>query len=494
MSEPEIIFQPNEGPQTLLLTCPCDEIFFGGARGGGKTFGMIGKVLQHQNLYGVNAKMIWFRQTYDELQGALEQMLKVFPRVGAEYSASARTWTFANGATLKLRYLEREDDARRYQGHEYTLVLFDEAGSWSTSKPIDLLRGSVRTAVPGIRCQMVLSGNPGGKGHGWLKERYIDAAPPCTPIWSTFRNPITGSKIRVSRVFVPSLLSDNPHLLHDPTYIAQLQQTGSPYMVKAWLGGDWSIQLEGEAISIVWFRRYREPPPVFDVVLQSWDTAETDGKHSAWSVCITAGLVGQRIYILDVDRQRLLMPQLRRRHRELAGRATWAGGAVTQLPAVSLVELKSSGRGVADEAAVDEDWPPSCTVVGVKVESRIDKDGRLFREAPMVEGGLVYLPESRAQAPWLPVFEDEIGTLPHAAFKDQGDALSQLLRYVREWFRRFNYRFDGADGEPYVSPSPDEAAWQRSVQEPELEPQRKRLEDVDQGEELWSEFRYRFGL
>ena len=32
----EVIWQPQPGPQTRLVTCPVFEVFFGGARGGGK--------------------------------------------------------------------------------------------------------------------------------------------------------------------------------------------------------------------------------------------------------------------------------------------------------------------------------------------------------------------------------------------------------------------------------------------------------------------------
>jgi hypothetical protein len=43
---------PQPGPQSHLIKCPVDEIFFGGARGGGKTDGMLGKFAVKAAKYG----------------------------------------------------------------------------------------------------------------------------------------------------------------------------------------------------------------------------------------------------------------------------------------------------------------------------------------------------------------------------------------------------------------------------------------------------------
>lgn len=102
---------------------------------------------------------------------------------------------------------------------------------------------------------MRLTGNPGGPGHGWVKNRYIEASRDLRtrkinletpgPIQEEeFTNPFTKEKIRLQRVFIPSKLSDNPLLMeNDPLYVARLQQQGSAALVKAWLEGDWDIIL-----------------------------------------------------------------------------------------------------------------------------------------------------------------------------------------------------------------------------------------------------------
>ena len=476
----QVIWQPQPGPQSLLLSCPCDEVFFGGARGGGKTDGAIGVVLQHERTWGVDAHMIWFRRTGPELEGALLRMHEIFPQLGADYSVQARTWTFPSGATLKLRFLDRDQHADKYQGHEYTLIIFDELGNWPTAKPVDKLRGTLRSAR-GVRCQIVATGNPGGPGHGWVKARFVDAGDPLTPLVETFTHPTTGATVTSSRVYIPSKLEDNAYLRDDTRYIAQLHQSGPPHLVRAWLTGDWAAKLEGEALKIAWFKRYTEPPDTFDAIVQSWDTAETDGKRSAWSVCITAGILGRRIYLLDVGRWRLLYPDLRRRHRSYAEQTVWAGKAYAPVQ-VSVVERKSSGVQLVQDADADDTWPPACTVVGWDVEPRVSKDARLYNQAAPVEAGLVYLPE---HAPWLAALEDELGLAPFSPFKDQADAFSQLLKYVRERFSGFVYRH-ATDTRDYESAGADVAAWSaaaRGAGPPPAPP----LPDADkvQAAELW---------
>lgn len=334
-----------------------------------------------------------------------------------------------------------------------TLAIFDEVGNWPDPRPVDKLRGTLRSPK-GVRCQIVATGNPGGPGHGWVKARYVDAGPALTPITDTFAHPQTGALVQTTRVYIPSRLEDNAYLRDDPRYIAQLHQAGPPHLVRAWLTGDWAAKLDGEAIKLSWFRRYVEAPDTFDAIVQSWDTAETDGKKSAWSVCITAGVLDRRIYILDVGRWRLLYPDLRRRHRSMAEQTTWAGKALPPV-SVSVVERKSSGVQLVQDAAVDADWPAACTVIGWDVEPRVGKDARLYNQAAPVEAGLVYLPE---HAPWLAAFEDEIGLAPFSPYKDQADAFSQLLKYVRERFAGFVYRY-ATDTASVESEPADVAAW-----------------------------------
>lgn len=233
-----IIWQPQPGPQTHLMTCPVSEIFFGGARGGGKTDGVIGRWIQHANDYGSKAHGVIFRRRFKQLEEIVKRTQDLFPKLGGEYSTSLATWKFSNGATLKLRHLWDAQDCEEYQGHEYTFLAFEEITNWPTPDPIDKLRATLRSKA-GVPIQLLLTGNPGGPGHGWVKQRYVSPAPTGYKILS---DPETG----LQRVFIPSKLEDNPALMKtDPTYELRLRQSGPPALVKAWRFGDWDIVAGG---------------------------------------------------------------------------------------------------------------------------------------------------------------------------------------------------------------------------------------------------------
>lgn len=242
--EQKIIWQPQEGPQTALLQCPVFEVFYGGARGGGKTESSIGDWLQHSSLYGEAATGVFFRRTFKQLEEVVARTQALFPKLGAKYNKQDATWTMANGARLKFRYIERDADAEEYQGHSYTRIYVEELTNFPSAGPINKLRATLRSPT-GVPCGMRLTGNPGGPGHNWVKARYIDPAPEGYKIIAEETEvDLDGKKlvVKLERVFIPSKLQDNLMLLRsDPTYVLRLRQSGSEQLVKAWLNGDWNI-------------------------------------------------------------------------------------------------------------------------------------------------------------------------------------------------------------------------------------------------------------
>ena len=108
-NNPLISWAPFSGPQQSLLRCPVDEIFFGGARGGGKTDGMLGKFAMKQKQYGKDAVGIFFRKTREDLKEAVERSKDIYLPMGAKFVD--KQWTFPSGARLKFEYLERDKDS-----------------------------------------------------------------------------------------------------------------------------------------------------------------------------------------------------------------------------------------------------------------------------------------------------------------------------------------------------------------------------------------------
>jgi len=222
-----------------MIACPFEDLLFGGARGGGKTYGMLGDWLSHQDLYGANAKGVFFRKTYDELEQVQEFAQKIFPLVGAVYRTQKRTWFFPNGAMLKMRILERDEDATKYQGHEYTWICFEELTNWPSPKPVDKLRACLRSGA-GVPCFFRATANPGGVGHNWVKARYVDPSPPMRPFFDPEQN--------VTRIYIPATLDDNPLLTkNDPNYWKRVEASvgGDKELLRAWRYGDWDIVAGG---------------------------------------------------------------------------------------------------------------------------------------------------------------------------------------------------------------------------------------------------------
>lgn len=237
-NQPKVSWAPNPGVQEAFLACDVEDVFYGGARGGGKTDGLLGDFMGHAGRYGKFAHGILFRRTLNELEQVISRSREIYEPLGWKYGEQKHLWTAPNGATLRLAYLDNDADASKYQGHAYTWMAFDELPNWPSPKPIDLLWGSIRSA-DGVPCFRRSTGNPGGPGHAWVKKRYIDAGPFQI---HTF-HPVKGREdITVRQVFIPSTLDDNPKLQeNDPLYEARLAQAGGEALYKAWRFGDWSI-------------------------------------------------------------------------------------------------------------------------------------------------------------------------------------------------------------------------------------------------------------
>lgn len=240
---PIIIWAPQPGPQEAFVKCPVFEVVYGGARGGGKTDACIGGDWPlHAQAYGVQAKGIFVRKSVSHLEAAIARSQELYPKLSARWGEQKKTWVFPNGATLKFRHLQSDRDAEDYQGHDYTRVYVEELTNYPDPSPVNKLKATLRSAA-GVPCGFRATCNPGGPGHLWVKERYIDPDPRgFKVVTEAYTNPFTNEETEIGRVFIPARLDDNPKLLEtDPGYVARLYQSGSSQLVRAWLSGDWDI-------------------------------------------------------------------------------------------------------------------------------------------------------------------------------------------------------------------------------------------------------------
>lgn len=252
----QIIFEANPGPQTDFLASPEQEVLYGGAAGGGKSFAMVADPIRYAG--NSKAQMLLVRKSTEELRELKSISKQLYPQAvpGAKFLERDSTWVFPSGATLWLSYLDRDDDVSRYQGQAFNWIGFDELTQWSTPYAWNYMRSRLRTPKDsGLKLYQRATSNPGGIGHHWVKKMFVDPAPWNEPFWAT--DPDTGEVIMrpsghsmgegplFKRRFIPATLFDNPYLAEDGMYEANLLSLPE-HQRRQLLEGDWDIA-EGAA-------------------------------------------------------------------------------------------------------------------------------------------------------------------------------------------------------------------------------------------------------
>lgn len=411
--------QPSPRQEAFLLLQD-REVFYGGAAGGGKSVALLMAALQYSDVPGYHALVL--RPSLIELQlagGLIELAHEWLTPTKARWSGETKTWRFpgggksgAGGATLTFGYLADASDVRRYAGSSYSLIGFDELTRFeehhyrlmhralrqSTNDP---QLGGARdgTTLAEVPVRLRATSNPGGPGHQWVKNRFVD--------------PTTRAQ---GAVFMPSRLADNPHL-DQATYVDTLAQLPTAERHRL-LHGDWEIPDDGELFHRDWFTLI-EPhqlPTSKTRSVRYWDLAATEPNSANpdpdWTVglLLTHHLPTGTYYIGDIVRERK------------------APGAIEQLVAAT---AKRDGRtvkivieqepGAAGKAAIER--YKRHVLKGHTVYSHLptgDKTTRAWPVAAAAENGLVQLVNGRHTQEVL----DELSAFPHGKHDDTVDALA----------------------------------------------------------------------
>lgn len=236
-----IIWSPQE-KQKVFMERFEDEALYGGAAGGGKSDALVIEALRQVNIPHYKALII--RKTFPQLSELIDKTLNYYPRIvpNARYNGTNHTWTFPSGAKIIFGSMQHAKDKYQYQGQAYDFIAFDELTHFGWDE-YNYLFSRNRPNGPGTRVYTRATANPGGIGHGWVKERFISAMKPMTTIWDdveiVFPDGHT-EKRRKSRIFVPSSVFDNPALLaNDPEYLTRLASMPEAER-NALLYGDWN--------------------------------------------------------------------------------------------------------------------------------------------------------------------------------------------------------------------------------------------------------------
>lgn len=230
-----ILWRPHPGFQTEAIQDGCDDTFFGGAAGPGKTDVLIVKMAraaQHKGCRG-----LFLRTSFTDLRDVMDRMLVLYPALGGAYSPSQRRWSFeaVGGGTVELGYGKNLAQIARYLGRQFTHIAFDEIGLLADEVPWQLLLTRLRSPDASVPLRAWSSANPGGAGHAWLKARYV------SPSIRTKGRPWRDTETGLVRNYVRGRADkDNPSL--PASYWERLKGL-PPAMVKAMREGDWDAGL-----------------------------------------------------------------------------------------------------------------------------------------------------------------------------------------------------------------------------------------------------------
>lgn len=170
---------------------------------------------------------------------------------------------------------------------------------------------------------------------------------------------------------------------------------------------------KGEILKRAWWKYYKETPKAYERIIQTWDTAFEKGKNNDYSVCQTWMETKEGFYLIDIWREKVEFPELKRQTIALYNKYK---------PSVVLIEQKASGHSLIQELKRETKIP----IKEIKPDK--DKITRVYAITPTIESGNVFLNEN---ANWLHDFIDECSKFPNSKHDDQVDAMSQALNYLR---------------------------------------------------------------
>lgn len=242
--------------QAVMMSRAEDEGFYGGAAGGGKSDYLVIEALRQVNIPWYRALIL--RKTVPELRQLIERAYQyykaAFPSV--KFNATTHTFTFPSGATIQFNSLFHTKDKLKYQGLQYEFIGFDELTQFLFEE-YSYLKSRNRANGPGMKVYMRATGNPGGVGHGWVKQYFVTAGEPGKTVWEKNEVVMPDGTIKTfwsSKIFVPSKVFDNAELLNnDPEYLKRLASLPLADR-QALLDGNWN-SFSGQV-----FREFKNDP------------------------------------------------------------------------------------------------------------------------------------------------------------------------------------------------------------------------------------------
>jgi predicted phage terminase large subunit-like protein len=432
---------PQAGPQERFLASPADIVFYGGAAGGGKSYGLLLEPLRHIDNPSFGA--VIFRRNANQITnegGLWDTSMTIYPYAHGRPSLSPKpTWKFPSGAKVSFAHMQYDQDRLSWQGAQITMIGFDELTHFSRKQFFYML--SRNRSVCGIRPYVRATTNPDAES--WVAEfigwwwnpqtgyaipersgvlRYMVQIndvihwgdTPAEVVKKTGCNPEDCKSV----TFIASRVQDNKVLLeNDPGYLANLKAMALIDRERLLLG-NWKIK----PAAGLFFRRSQVPKDGWldaipdDVVrwVRCWDLAATDTDENG-DPAYTAGiLIGKRrcgrYVVADVTRVRLSAGKVRD-HILATARMD-----KTKYKHVKIRLPQDPGQAGKDQA---ENFIKFLSGFSVVTERETgSKEARAEPFAAQWQHGNVDV----VLGPWTEEYLNELESFPEGKFKDQVDA------------------------------------------------------------------------
>lgn len=204
-----------------------DEIGFGGARGGGKTWVQALTAILETMKYPNIRSLLIRKGMSDVIDNYYDQVMKIAASLEISDLVQWRPQDNCflmrhNGSRIQCGYLSGPQDVNRWQGIEFARMHIEEATQLDSNALVALI-GSNRPNNDSCKAKRLFSMNPGGPGHQFIKDRFVNA-----------------KKRESNTLWVPCLVTDSPQVLYQaPHYVRDVLSKLPPFLRRQWLSGDW---------------------------------------------------------------------------------------------------------------------------------------------------------------------------------------------------------------------------------------------------------------
>ena len=310
-TQEKINIGPQPGPQTEFLSSPADIAIYGGAAGGGKSYGLLLEPVRHYNNPQFGG--VIFRRNSVQVRnegGLWDESEKLYTLLNAHPREASLEWRFPCGSRMKFSHLENEKTVYDWQGSQIPFIGFDELTHFSEKQFFYMMsRNRSTSGVPGyIRATC----NP--DADSWVRK-FIDwwigadgypikdrsgklrwfIRKDDNLIWADTKEELENlygeAQKPKSVTFIPSSIHDNEILMKkDPAYIGSLMALSRVERLRL-LGGNWNVRPSaGMYFQRDWFEIIDTLPAGASQVVRYWDRAATKPHEGNKDPDFTSGL------------------------------------------------------------------------------------------------------------------------------------------------------------------------------------------------------------